>query len=271
MLGPSVVEHFAAHGYDVLSTDLNRPEKLLCRHMTADLTKLGECYGVLEGADAVVHLAAIPQAYLHPNEVVFANNTMSTYNILEAAAALGIRKAVIASSESSYGICFSRQNLQPLYVPIDEEHPQLPEDSYGLSKIVAEQTAQMIHRRCGMQIVSMRIGNVITPERYQLFPGFIHEPQTRRMILWSYIDSRDIASACRLAVEADGLGYTAINLAADNTCMDMKNGELMAREFPDVKDIRVSLDGYETLLSNEKAKRLLGWMPAYNWRDCCED
>ena len=266
-MGPYVVEHFMEQGYEVLSVDMVKPAKANVNHMAVNLMNLGECYGVLAGADAVVHLAAIPVAYSHPNEVTFQNNVMSTYNILEAAAGLGIRKAVIASSESSYGIVFSKHNLEPKYVPIDEEHPQLPEDCYGLSKIVNEKTADTINRRCGMQIVSFRIGNVITPEMYKNFPDFIHNPEKRRVIAWSYIDARDIASACRLAVEADGLGSVAINLAADNTSMDMKNSELMKAEFPKVTDIRVPLDNYNTLLSNEKAKKLLGWQPVHNWRD----
>ncbi|MDR0569196.1 MAG: NAD(P)-dependent oxidoreductase [Spirochaetaceae bacterium] len=267
LLGPYVAEHFVEQGYDVLGVDAKKPEKPVARHLTVNLANLGECYGALAGADAVVHLAAIPVAYSHPNEATFQNNVMSTYNILEAAAGLGMRKAVIASSESSYGICFSKQDLQPRYVPIDEDHPQLPEDSYGLSKIVAEKTADMFNRRTGMQVVSFRIGNVITREKYLNFPGFIHDPKKRRGILWSYIDARDIAAACRLAVEADGLGSVALNLAADDTSMDVKSIDLMRAEFPGVKDIRVPLDNYHTLLSNEKAKKLLGWKPVHYWRD----
>jgi nucleoside-diphosphate-sugar epimerase len=267
LLGPYVAEHFAGTGYDVLSVDSVKPLKCPARHMTVRLMDLGECYGALEGADAVVHLAAIPVAYSHPNEVTFGNNVMSAYNILEAAAGLGVKKAVIASSESSYGIVFSKRGLAPQYVPVDEDHPRLPEDSYGLSKIVAEEIADMINRRCGMQVVSFRIGNVITPEKYKDFPGFIRDPKRRRMILWSYVDARDIASACRLAVEADGLGSVAMNLAADDTSMDIKSIDLMRAEFPEVKDIRVPLDNYRTLLSNERAKKLLNWQPVHCWRD----
>ena len=267
LLGPCVVEHFVEIGYDVLSVDITKPQKNISRFLKVDLMNLGECYGALAGADAVVHLAAIPVAYSHPNEVTFQNNVMSTYNILEAAAGLGIKKAVIASSESSYGIVFSKQNLAPKYVPMDEEHPQLPEDCYGLSKIVAEQTAEMFHRRCGMQVVSLRIGNVITPQMYQNFPGFIHESKERRTILWSYIDARDIAEACRLAIETDDLGYVALNLSADDTSMDIKSSELMKAEFPEVTDIRSSIDNFNTLLSNEKAKKVLNWKPIHKWRD----
>jgi nucleoside-diphosphate-sugar epimerase len=267
LLGPSVVEHFLEQGYDVLSVDRVKPAKALTRHMTANLTNLGECYGILENADAVVHLAAIPTAYIFPNEVTFQNNVMGTYNILEAASGLGIQKAVIASSECTYGICNSRHGLTPSYVPVDEDHPTLPEDSYGLGKIVGEAIADAMHRRSGMQIVSFRIGNIITKEMYLNFPGFIHDAKKRRQLIWNYIDARDIAVACRLAVEKDGLGSIVLNLAADDNCMDIKSADLMKAEFPNVTDIRAPIDGYQTLYSNAKAKKVLGWQPVHRWRD----
>ncbi|MBS4218482.1 NAD(P)-dependent oxidoreductase [Bacillus sp. FJAT-49711] len=270
LLGPSVIKEFLDHGYDVINADVKKPKDELCRTIITDLTNLGQVHGVLAGADAVVHLAAIPVAYSHPNEVTFQNNVMSTYNILEAAGNLGIKKAVITSSESSYGIVFSRNLLEPQYVPIDEEHPQLPEDSYGLSKIVNEQTADMIHRRTGIQVVSMRLGNVITPEMYANFPNFIHDPEQRKTIVWSYIDSRDAATAYRLAVETEGLGSVALNIANDETSMDIESKQLMEQVFPNVKEFKKELTGFETLFSNEKAKKLLNWQPVHVWRNYVE-
>ncbi|MFZ3577220.1 NAD-dependent epimerase/dehydratase family protein [Virgibacillus sp. DJP39] len=267
LLGPSVIEEFLQHGYEVLNVDQQLPKNPLCETITADLTNLGEAYDVLAGADAVVHLAAIPRAYMFPADVTFRNNTMTTYNILEAASNLGIKKAVITSSESSYGIVFAKSNLEPQYVPIDEEHPRLPEDSYGLSKIVNEQTAEMIHNRSGMQVVSLRIGNVIAPHMYKDFPDFIHKPELRKTIVWSYIDARDAASAYRLSIEKDNLGVVALNVAADDSSMDIKSKDLMAASFPGVTDFREPLTGYETLLSNKKAKEILDWKPVHKWRD----
>ncbi|MDQ2695614.1 MAG: NAD(P)-dependent oxidoreductase [Pseudomonadota bacterium] len=266
VLGPWVIREFLDHGYEVVNADVRQPPEALCRTLIVNLNNLGEVYGLLAGAEAVVHMAAIPVAYSHPNEVTFANNVMSTYNILEAAAGLGIRKAVIASSESSYGIVFAVHPFAPRYVPLDEDHPQLPQDSYGLSKIVNEETAAMFQRRTGMQVVSLRLGNVIPPERYQNFSTFIRDPAQRKVILWSYIDTRDAASACRLAVETDNLGAVALNIAADDTSMAIKSRELMAAEYPQVTDFRAPLAGYETLLSNAKARRLLGWRPVHAWR-----
>lgn len=267
LLGPDVVKEFLNHGYNVVNADLKHPKEALCRTIITDLTDLGQVYGVLAEADAVVHLAAIPVAYSHPNEVTFRNNVMSTYNILEAAGNLGIKKAVITSSESSYGICFSKQNLTPQYVPIDEAHPQLPEESYGLSKIVNEKTADMIHQRTGMQVVSFRLGNVISPEMYKNFPGFIHNPEERKTILWSYIDTRDAATAYRLAIETEGLGSVALNIAADESSMDIPSKQLMEHGFPTVTDFRRDISGFDSLLSNEKAKKLLNWQPVHKWRN----
>ncbi|GGG64204.1 NAD-dependent epimerase/dehydratase family protein [Paenibacillus radicis (ex Gao et al. 2016)] len=266
MLGKWVVKHFVEQGYEVLNADVKHPAEPISRTVIVDLNNLGEVYGILAGADAVVHLAAIPVAYSHPNEVTFHNNVMSTYNVLEAAAGLGIRKAVIASSESSYGLVFAEHSIGPQYVPVDEAHPQLPQDSYGLSKIVNEQTADMFNRRTGMQVVSFRLGNVISPEAYERFPQFIHDPEQRERILWSYIDTRDAAQAFQLAIEADGLGSIALNLAADDSSMAIPSRELMSARYPEVNDFRKPLEGHESLLSNEKAKALLNWQPKHAWR-----
>lgn len=118
-----------------------------------------------------------------------------------------------------------------------------------------------------MQVVSLRIGNVIDPSTYERFPSFIDDPAQRDRILWSYIDTRDVASACQLAIEADGLGAVALNICADETSMAISSRELMAARYPEVTDFRQPLEGHETLLNNEKAKKLLNWQPKHLWRD----
>jgi nucleoside-diphosphate-sugar epimerase len=261
--GAWVVKEFISHGYEVISVDMNYPQSPICKAIKVDLKNLGQVFNVLSGADAVVHLAAVPRPSGYTSEYVFENNVMSTYNILEAAAGLGIKKVVLASSESSYGYMYQG----PSYVPVDEEHPQLPTDSYGLSKILNEETAKMFNRKTGMQIVSLRIGNVMEPEDYKKFPEFIHKPADRERILWSYVDARDVAAACRLSIETDNLGAVELNISAEDSSMDIKSCELMAERFPKVKDFRSSLDGYQTLLNIEKAKKLLDWKPIHHWRD----
>jgi nucleoside-diphosphate-sugar epimerase len=231
------------------------------------LTNLGQVYGVIKGAYGVVHLAAIPVAYSHPNEVTFKNNVMGTYNILEAVAGLGISKVVIASSESSYGFCFAKQAFSPLYLPLDEAHPQLPQDSYGLSKVIGEEMAATFNRRTGMQVISLRLGNVITPQMYPDFIKVVNDPTQKVTNLWNYIDARDAASACRLAIEAENLGAINLNVVANDNAMDIKSLDLIKAGYPEVKDIRTTFKGYETLMTNTKAKELLNWNPTHYWRD----
>ena len=268
MLGPYVVDHFLKEGYDVLSVDKVMPKELKCRHWTVDLNDLGQVYGMLQGAYGVVHLAAIPRADIYPNETTFQNNIMGSYNIMEACGALGIKKVVIASSECAYGLCFAKENLVPEYVPVDELHPAWAEDPYGMAKVAAEVMAEGFHRRFGTQIINFRIGNILTQELYgQIFPGFINRTDIRRRNLWNYIDARDIATACQLAIEVEGLGAEVMNLGADDTCQEITSAELVKAEFPDLTDIRSDISGFQPIYCNKKAKEMLGWVPTRFWRD----
>lgn len=272
LAGKWILKHFVEHNYEVINLDVKAPDEQICRTIITDLTDLGQVHNALsqyagghrQEVAGIVHFAAIPQAYTHPNEVCYRNNVMSAYNIMEAAANYNIGKVVIASSESSYGICFASEFFEPQYLPMDEEHPQLPEDSYGLSKIVNEVTAEAFNRRTGMQVVSFRLGNILVPERYADVKARFDHPEDRLRILWSYIDARDVAAACRLAIETDGLGAVALNLAADDISSDQPTQQLVNRYLPGVTDIRAPLEGRVTLLSSAKAKQLLGWQAQFN-------
>lgn len=268
--GRWIVKEFIKQGYEVLNLDSRQPDNPECPTLIVDLNDGGQVHNALSAharrdrtpVEAIVHFAAIPVAFRYPNDVTFRNNVMSTYNILEAAANLGIKKAVIASSESSYGIVFAERFFTPQYVPIDEKHPQLPEDSYGLSKVVNEVTAEAFHRRTGMQVVSFRLGNILDPDDYARVKGGFARPEERTRILWSYIDVRDVAAACRLAVEREGLGAVPLILAADDTSSDIPSRELLERFMPGM-EARHSFEGRRSFLDNSEVKRLLGWEQQY--------
>lgn len=266
VVGSHIVEELIRHGYEVVAVDQVRPKQPVCQYAIVNSMNLGEVYGALAGADAVIHMAAISSPEEHTGEVVFRNNVVSTYNVLEAAAGLGIRKAVIASSICAYGMLYSPEPFDPLYAPLDEDHPLLPRDPYGLSKAIDETTARSFHLKTGMQVVSMRFTSVITADMYADFQP-IRQRTLNKGILWGYVDSRDAAAACRLAIEADGLGAMALNIADDCTVSDRTSLELMRTHYPDVSDIRLSGgDPFQTLVSNDKAKTYLRWLPAYHWR-----
>lgn len=269
--GHWIVKHLVEEGYDVLNVDSHMPAESLCHTIVADLTQLGQTvnafspYGTgnRDPYVGVIHMAAIPRAHDFPNDEVFRVNTLSTYNVLEACSLLGIQKAVIASSESSYGLCFASEFFEPQYLPIDEAHPQLPEDSYGLSKIVNEATADTFHRRTGMQIVSFRLGNILCPEDHAPVIAGFDKPENRLRNIWSYIDSRDVAIACRLGIEKDELGCVPVILTADDVSSDRDSMDLAKEFLPGVTEFKRELKGRETLLANDLSKKLLGWEQKY--------
>jgi len=191
---------------------------------------------------------------------------MGTYNILDAASKYGIRKVIVASSETTYGVVFAHRHRNPVYFPLDEEYPVDPMDSYATSKVINEVTAKAFHARTGADIYCFRIGNVLDPADYQSFPSWLADPALRKRIAWSYIDGRDLATATRLAIEKDGLGFQVMNVAADDVSSDLPTAELLKRFYPNVP-VRKPLGEFETLLSNEKLKRSLGWQQAYKWRE----
>lgn len=265
--GPWVIRHLLEQGYEVINVDQRMPSEELCHTIVCDLSDAGQVvtafspFGTGDRSPycGVIHLAAIPRAHMVPNPEVFRINVMSTYNVLEACAILGIQKVVIASSESSYGICFASDFFEPHYLPVDEEHPQLPEDAYGLSKVVNEATAAAFHRRTGMQILSLRLGNILSPEDHRTIRGIADQPEMRKRILWSYIDARDVAIVCRLGIEKDGIGCESAILAADDTSSSLPSSELIRSYLPGVNDVRGDFPQRESLISNARIKVLTGW------------
>jgi len=262
--GRAVVGELVGHGYEVLSVDTVRSAAVACEQRQADLTDFGETVEALRGAEAVVHLAAIPAPGLRPDELTFRANTTSTYNVMSAAPLLGLARVVWASSETILGLPFEREH--PAYAPMDEEHPPLPESSYALSKLVSEEMARQFSRWTGLPYVGLRFSNIMEPEDYERFPSFWGDAHLRKWNLWGYVDARDVAQSCRLALEASVSGAEVFIVAAADTVMNRPSRDLLAEVFPDVP-LRGSLDDHGTLLSSAKARRLLGYEPRFSWRD----
>jgi nucleoside-diphosphate-sugar epimerase len=214
-------------------------------------------------------LGAIPAPYRHADEVVFRNNTQATFAVFQAASLLGVKKVVFASSISAYGNAYSPEVTVPLYAPVDEEHPLLNHDAYGLSKEVDERTGLMFHRRAGMSVAAMRFHWVAAPgqalARVPTTNATLADPQTSR-VLWGYVDARDAASICRLALEANGIGFEAFNVTAADTMAELPTEELLRTYAPSV-EIREPIPAFASPYSIAKAKRVLGWEPRHSWRD----
>jgi len=262
--GRAVVQDLLAHNYDVLNVDLLPPQERNAPYLKVDLTDLGQTIESLLGADAVVHLGAIPAPGLQTEEVTFRNNTLSTYNIFSAATTLKLQRVVWASSETTLGLPFERE--KPAYAPIDEEHPLYPESSYALSKVISEEMARQFNRRSGIPFVGLRFSNIMEPHNYKNFPAYSNDPHLRKWNLWGYVDARDVAQSCRLGLEADIKGAEAFIIAAADTVMNRPSRALMAEVFPGVP-LHGEIEEFETLLGIKKAQRLLGYAPQYSWRN----
>jgi nucleoside-diphosphate-sugar epimerase len=261
--GKWVVRELREAGHDVLNVDARHDGSPHGECLVAELTDLGQTLDAMSGAEAVVHFAAIPAPQIRPEGETFRINAMSTYNVFAAAEMHHMRRVVWASSETVLGLPF---DLPPAFAPIDETIEPRPESSYSLSKLVGETMAAQFARRTGIGFLGMRISNIMEPDDYARFPSFWDDARLRKWNLWGYVDARDVATAARLALEADIEGSEICIVAAADTVMTRPSTELMAEVFPTVP-LRREVKGRETLLAIDRARRLLGYEPAHRWAD----
>ena len=270
-LGRACVRDLVEHGYDVVNADRVPSPDPRAPFVATDLEDMGEVLQLLgpldehhDRVDAVVHLAAIPAPGMTPNATVFRLNTVSTYNVFEAARHHGVRNVVWASSETLLGLPL---DTPPPAIPITEEQPPRPETAYSLSKLMGEaMAAEFCRWDPRLKIACLRFSNVMEPEDYAAFPGFDADARLRKWNLWGYIDARDGAQAVRKALEADFTGAEAFIIANADTVMSRPNEELVAEVFPGVP-FDEPAEPNATLLAIDKARRLLGYEPEHSWRD----
>jgi nucleoside-diphosphate-sugar epimerase len=278
--GQYAVKHLRDLGHLVTNVDLNAPAD--GRSLRVDLADAGQVLNAMQAYadfdelepgngvpryDAVVHFAAVPRIMIVPDNETFRINTLSTYNVLDAAVKAGVPKIIFASSETTYGICFHDGEVKPAYVPIDEEHPTVPQDSYAMSKVVNEATARSFQARSGADIYGLRINNVVEPHEYaENFPEFLAHPEKRRRNIFAYIDARDLAQMVERCLATDGLGYEVFNVSNDDMSVNLTSNQVIERFYQGVPKAR-EMDENETFYDNSKAKRMVGFAPQYSWRD----
>jgi len=262
--GQHVVRNFTAAGHDVLGVD-RMANPSLRPSWVCDLGRTGDLFEAFSGAEAVVHLAAIRAPDLAPDSVTFNNNVSATYNVLKVAADLKIRKIVVASSIAAYGFLYARKMPQPEYLPLDENHPCRPTDSYGLSKIVGETIADSFAIQTGASIVSLRFPGINFDPEYKLIKERLNNPQYRLPGFWTYVDARDAAGACQLGIEAAPPGHTVFNVAAPTSNMRESTDDLVKQYLPSVKKNKNELAGNWSGLDSSKAERILGFRAEHVW------
>ena len=280
--GKHCIDYLRDQGHTILNVDLIDLGHDSVQTRLADITDAGQIFDVMSSYanyheldlgqgvpkfDAVIHFAAIPRLMMTSDNECYRVNTLGTYNVLDAAIKFGIKKVIFASSETTYGVCFADGEVKPDYLPIDENHPTIPQDSYAMSKVVNEATAKSFQRRSGIDIYGLRINNVIEPHEYkEKFPAYMENPDLRRRNIFSYIDARDLGQMVQKCLDTDGLGYEVFNVSNDDHSVGLSSEELIETYYQgvEIKTPKVP----ESFYTNKKAKQLLGFQPCHSWRAC---
>ena len=269
--GSFIVRHLIENGYEVLNIDVAPPKSEISPFLEVDLTDYGTVFTAMHGYDAVVHFGANPNPDFDflTGASRFKNNTLCTYNVFQAAVALGMEKVVWASSETVLGFPFDK--VQPDYVPIDEAHKLMPQNSYALSKVVCEELARQMNTLYGIPIMGLRLANILYtgtwhPHNYDAVPSYWDDGRSRSFNLWSYIDARDVCTCVQMCLESDIKTAESFIIAANDTIMNWPSRKLIDEVYPDVT-VKEETGEFESLLSTAKAKEMLGFVPQYSWRN----
>ncbi len=273
-LGQLTTKELIARGHEVLAIDKTPIPEPVCPSSIVDLSQAQQLADTFQQAHAVIHLARRcfpytssgfePASRTWKISEVFADaenfsyNVTISYNVVAAAFTVGVKKLVMGSSLTIYGFYYPTRFAVPEYLPVDEAHPLAPQDPYSISKLAGERICDAFARRSEMQIASLRFAGISADMSQQNLLERRKDPLRWAGPVWTYIDVRDAAVACRLAVERDFSGHEPFNICAPNTIMAKPTAELAKEYFPDVK-VRAPLEGNWSGYDCKKARDSLGF------------
>jgi nucleoside-diphosphate-sugar epimerase len=267
-LGQFVIRELLARRYQVLSLDRVAPRERLCMSWLVDLRHPGDLFEALRGAFGIIHLGAYQAPNLAPDAETLSNNVSATYNVLRAAADMGVKRVVMASSTAAFGFIYATKLWAPEYLPLDEHHPSTPQDSYGLSKVLGERIADsVVSLYPEMTLSSLRFPGVNFDLSYESFRERWRNPQSRTSGFWTYIDARDAAVTCRLALEATFQGHQVFIASAPLNCMIQPTLELVKQFLPKGVKFRKVSGTHWSCVDSSKARRVLGFKPEHVWQN----
>jgi nucleoside-diphosphate-sugar epimerase len=264
-VGPFVLDELLRHGHEPVAVDLRDGADERVDWVRADVEDVDALVRALAGCEAVVHLAAIRAPGIAPPEVTFRVNTFGTICALEAAVRVGAGRLVFASSDSALGFCFRLREMAPDYLPLDEDHPVRPQDCYGLSKVAGEETCRSYARSGAITTVCLRTCDVWYPARPDALDVIAGERREYRA-LWVYAHALDVARAYRLACEAPGIEHETLFVSAPDTQALSPTARLLEEFYPDVP-LRAELAEHGALVSGERARERIDFVPERSWRD----
>lgn len=270
-LGQQVIAGLLAAGHSPFNLDRKAHTGGFRPTWIADLRDAGSLYQAIEGAGAVIHLAAHIAPGLAPDTDTFNDNVNSTYNVFKAASDLGVKRVVFASSIGAYGYLYGPMGQAPDYLPVDEAHRCVPVDPYGLSKVVGERIAESFCTSSEMSAVSLRFPGINYDPSFERIRGFMSTPAHRSRGMWSYIDVRDAARGCLLALDAKIDGHAVFNMAAPTSNMRQATPDLATRFFPSLTDLRDASPGNWSGIDSSAAENVLGFRAEHVWENVLKD
>ena len=260
--GPSIVRVLREAGYHVLGVDLKPCGFWEQDYRQLDLEDGASVHDAFTGAEAVVHFGSLPTDTWTTWETAYRNLALGGYHVLQAAANQRIPRVVLASSPMIYG-----EYCRVPYLPIDEDTPAAPDGIYGAVKQNLETLAEHYARWHGMAIAALRPQRIVYEGSYEWrFRKFTVDDSAAADALWSYIDARDVATACLAWLQSDRIGFEAFNVAADEVCVHTPTRQLLAEYYAHITDLRGELPDHTGLVNCGKLKQMLGWRPQHNWR-----
>ena len=266
-LGSRVAKRLVELGYTVKGTDkAPTPEDTSSEFIQADMCDPGMAAQVLDGADSLIHMGAIPGPSRGEGLEIWDNNVQSTANLMLLAQERGLRRIVFSSSAFAMGWAADPAAFVPQYLPLDEDHQPMPFEPYGLSKLVGEKIGEMVARSSSTSVVSLRFTNVVYPQLQKEFPWPAPTPEKPlTLVMWAYADPRDVVEAHVLGLQAEVQGHEAFLIAQPSNRLAEPTVDLIKANFGDQVEIRRSLEGNASVISTVKAQRMLGWKPRYDW------
>lgn len=295
-IGGYALRELLGAGHSVATFNRSEPPVEGSTFLRGDITDIGQVKAACQGRDAVLHLAAVPGPGRATPDRLMLVNVMGTVNVLQAAVEAGVGQVVFASSGAATGFSFQSRKIVPRYLPIDEEHPCEPQDEYGLSKLLGELTCRRYTAAHGIRTVCLRINNGWSLDRESaevaVRSGFAKSDSVEQLweerylksvedaggdwpipgqprpedLLWAVTDARDVAQAIRLALENEDIQHEVFHVNGSDTSSRTETPDLISRHFAGVP-LTGPLQGHASLVSHEKATRLLGFRPRYTWRD----
>lgn len=223
-----------------------------------------------QGADAIIHLAALRSRYNHLPMKVMKTNVLGTFCVLEEARKERVGRLVFSSSDAAIGIAQSRNKFAPDYLPIDENHPLRPQDPYGISKMLGEEMCRCYATGYGMNIIALRFSNILCPGDELRYLADAKDPSERHNSLWAWVHVEDAVQAIWCALMSDLPGYEVFHIASEDMCLSNIDISNLLKIYYHQTLIHKSLSGNGSLIDCNKAKHMLGFRQHKRFSDVIE-